>query len=88
MDWLSFFRARTGLEWALYISAPFFLVAGLYTGTIFIPTRSGVSINKFDHPFWFWGAMVFHSLCLIGLIVSLRSRSRNKDRWFPDDRYY
>lgn len=80
------FSARTGLEWGLFISGPFLFAWGLATGTtVLIGTRSTIDASAPENPWVFAGLMVFHALCCVGLIVSLRKRHRNKGRWFPEE---
>ena len=82
---IKFLTARTGLEWGLYILSPFLLSFGLFTGRVFLPSlHSGVLASFSESPALFWGIMVFHGVCVVGLVISVRARLRNKSRWFPE----
>jgi hypothetical protein len=82
---LRFLRARTGFEWGLYWLGPPLLVYGLITGQALLLGKSGaIDAGTADRPWWYWGIMIFHAVCSMGLYVSLRERSRNKGRWFVD----
>lgn len=82
---LRLLTARTGLEWALYLTAPILLAVGLIRGDVVLLGRTGtVEASVGDRPWWYWVIMLFHTLCSLGLMVSLRARSRNKGRWFPE----
>ena len=78
-------RARTGLEWAVYILFTYAFFHGLITGELTFWGRSAsFTVTRMANPMWFWSLMAFSFMCVVGLAMSVRKWWRNRGRWFPE----
>jgi len=82
---LSFLRAKTGFEFAVYAVFSVSFVHGLLTGEVwFFGRTSSFTVSAADRPLVYLATMAFSGLCVVGLGVSVRAWWRNRGRWFRE----